>query len=121
MAAQGFGAKPAFETHEVVGLHRPADRHRWHQGGRRRRRLATTKSAQRLMYRRNQSTYLIDWDAVFGDKLLTISATKWGLTFCELLPSAISSVLPLRWLVYVVFAIITCGSCGYFGRRGVYG
>jgi hypothetical protein len=32
MAAQGFGAKPGFETHDVVGVHRSADRHRGHKG-----------------------------------------------------------------------------------------
>ena len=67
MAAQGFSAKPAFETHDIIGLQRSADRHRRHQGGRGRRRFGTTKPAQRLMYRRNQSLYLIDWDTVFGD------------------------------------------------------
>ena len=30
MAAQGFSAKPAFETHDVVRLHRSADRHGRH-------------------------------------------------------------------------------------------
>jgi hypothetical protein len=57
MTAQGFGAKPAFETHDIVGLHRSADRHCRHQ--RARRRLGATKPAQRLMYRRNQPPYLI--------------------------------------------------------------
>ena len=29
MPAQGLGAKPAFETHDVIGLHRSPDRYRW--------------------------------------------------------------------------------------------
>jgi hypothetical protein len=39
MPAQGLGAKPAFETHDVIGLHRSPDRHRrlarlrWWRGG----------------------------------------------------------------------------------------
>jgi hypothetical protein len=39
MPAQDLGAKPAFETHDVIGLHRSPDRHcrlarlRWRRGG----------------------------------------------------------------------------------------
>jgi hypothetical protein len=63
MPTQDLGAKPAFETHDVIGLHRSPDRHR-----RLRRFLAARRAApetrQRLMHLTNQSRELVGRDHV---------------------------------------------------------
>src|ERR1700761_4084883 len=63
MPTQGLGAKPAFETHDVIGVHRSPDRHswlarlRWRRGG-------LSQSSERAMNRDDQ------FDKLVGSELM---------------------------------------------------
>ena len=91
MPAEHLAEKPAFETDDMVVLHRSLDRDSRHQ--RRRRRRALAEATERPMYRRYQSRNLINADTILRDITPTISATRLRSTICAELSSAISSPL----------------------------
>ena len=67
MPAQYLAAKPAFEAHDMVGLHRSPDRHRRCQRFGHGRRRVRPKAAERAVHRCNQPGELIDADTVLRD------------------------------------------------------
>jgi hypothetical protein len=66
MTAQDLAAKPAFEAHDVVGLHRAPDRHRWRQGLGRRPGRIRAETAERAMHLDDQSCELVGFDRVMS-------------------------------------------------------
>jgi hypothetical protein len=65
VAAQGFGAKPTFETDDMILLHRASDRDRRRRRFRCQRRRSS--EAEGLIYGCNQARELIDSDLIFGN------------------------------------------------------
>ena len=63
MPTQGLGAKPAFETHDVIELHRSPDRHCW-LARLRWRRDGLSQSSEREMDHDNQ------FDKLVGSELM---------------------------------------------------
>jgi hypothetical protein len=64
MPSQRLAAKPAFEAHDMVGLHRSPDRDSRLQQARGRHRRDLAEAAKRAMHHRNQSRNLINGDII---------------------------------------------------------
>jgi len=83
MPAQGSPVEPAFEAHDVFGLHRSPDWHRRRQPVRcgRRRWRVRAETAESAMHARNQAPDLIDTNRVFPDVTADDLGDQAGINF----------------------------------------
>ena len=102
MAAQGLGAKPTFETDDMILLHRAPDRDRRRQRFRRQRRHSA-EPTECLVYGCDQTGELIDSDRVF-----------YNITLDDMRDQAAIDLLRPVFLDHIFSAKLSCG--GKYGR-----